>query len=63
MRNHPFVDGNKLVGREAALIVLEINESPIEATDDELVDLVLGTTCGKFSKQDIAAFFESHKKE
>jgi len=61
--NHPFVDGNKRVGLETALIFLEINDSPIEATDEALVDLVLGTTAGKFSKQDIAAFFESHKKQ
>ncbi len=61
--NHPFVDGNKRVGLEAALIFLEINDSPIEATDEELVDLVLGTTAGKFNKQDIATFFESHKKQ
>lgn len=61
--NHPFVDGNKPVGLEAALIFLEINDSPIEATDEELVDLVIGTTAGKYTKQDIAAFFESHKKQ
>jgi death-on-curing protein len=60
--NHPFVDGNKRVGLETALIFLEINNSPIEATDQELVDLVLGTISGNFSKQDIAAFLESHKK-
>lgn len=61
--NHPFVDGNKRVGLETALIFLEINDSPIEATDEELVDLVLGTTAGKFSKQDIAMFSESHRKQ
>jgi len=61
--NHPFVDGNKRVGLEAALIFFEINDSPIEATDEELVDLVLGTTAGKHTKQDIAAFFESHRKQ
>ena len=61
--NHPFVDGNKRIGLESALIFLEINDSPIDATDEELVDLVLGTTAGKFSKHDIAAFFESHKKQ
>lgn len=61
--NHPFVDGNKRVGLETALIFLMINNSPIEATDEELVDLVLGTTAGEISKQDIAAFFESHKTQ
>ncbi|TWU39348.1 type II toxin-antitoxin system death-on-curing family toxin [Novipirellula artificiosorum] len=58
--NHPFVDGNKRVGLEAALIFLEINEVAIEATDEELVQLVLDTTSSKVTKQDIANFFESH---
>lgn len=58
--NHPFVDGNKRVGLESALIFLEINEVAITATDEELVQLVLGTTSGKVTKQDIAKFFESH---
>ena len=61
--NHPFVDGNKRVGLETALVFLMINNSPIEATDEEFVDLVLGTTAGEISKQDIAAFFESHKTQ
>ena len=36
--NHPFIDGNKRVGLEAALIFLEINSVVVEAQDDELVD-------------------------
>ncbi|TWU35375.1 Toxin Doc [Novipirellula aureliae] len=58
--NHPFVDDNKRVGLEAALIFLEINEVAIEATDEELVQIVLDTTSSKVTKQDIAKFFESH---
>ena len=34
--NHPFVDGNKRVGLEVALIFLEINGVAVEASDDEL---------------------------
>jgi hypothetical protein len=34
----------------------------IEASDDELVDLVLGTTAGQFGKKEIALFFRSHRK-
>ena len=60
--NHPFVDGNKRVGLEAALIFLEINDESLIANDDELVDLVLKTTAGQIGKRQIAEFFRSHCK-
>ena len=55
--NHPFVDGNKRVGLEAALIFLEINNENLNASDEELVDLVLKTTAGQVGKREIAEFF------
>ena len=58
--NHPFVDGNKRVGLEAALIFLEINNENLNASDEELVDLVLKTTAGQIGKREIAVFFRSH---
>ena len=58
--NHPFVDGNKRVGLEAALIFLEINNENLKASDQELVDLVLKTTAGQIGKRQIAEFFRSH---
>ena len=58
--NHPFVDGNKRVGLEAALIFLEINNENLKASDHELVDLVLKTTAGQVGKREIAEFFRSH---
>jgi death-on-curing protein len=60
--NHPFVDGNKRVGLEASLIFLEINDVSFDASDDELVDLVLKTTDGQVGKAEIAQFFRSHHK-
>ncbi len=58
--NHPFVDGNKRVGLEAALIFLEINDESLIANDEELVDLVLKTTAGQIGKRQIAEFFRFH---
>jgi death-on-curing protein len=55
--NHPFVDGNKRVALEAALVFLELNGWSIEATDEALVDVVLGTIQGERTKSDIAEFF------
>ena len=58
--NHPFVDVNKRVGLEAALIFLEINNENLKASDQELVDLVLKTTAGQVGKREIAEFFRFH---
>ncbi|MFO0884299.1 MAG: type II toxin-antitoxin system death-on-curing family toxin [Pirellulales bacterium] len=58
--NHPFVDGNKRVGLEAALIFLEINDATLDASDEELVDLVLKTIAGELGKKDVAEFFRTH---
>ena len=58
--NHPFVDVNKRVGLEAALIFLEINNENLKASDQELIDLVLKTTAGQVGKREIAEFFRSH---
>ena len=60
VQNHPFIDGNKRVGLEAALLFLEINGVSVEATDDALVDLVLETAQGQKSKERIAGFLRSH---
>jgi death on curing protein len=57
--NHPFVDGNKRVGLEAALIFLEVNDQSLNASDEELVDLVLKTTMGQVGKPEIAEFFRT----
>jgi death-on-curing protein len=60
VQNHPFVDGNKRVGLEAALLFLEINGQSIDTDDDALIDLVLQTAQGQTTKQQIAAFFRIH---
>jgi death on curing protein len=36
VQNHPFIDGNKRVGLEAALLFLEINGVSVEASDEAL---------------------------
>jgi death on curing protein len=60
VRNHPFVDGNKRVGLESALLFLEVNGQSIEASDDELVDLVLRTAQGQVTKLEIATCLRDH---
>lgn len=60
VQNHPFIDANKRVGLETALLFLEINGLSIDASDELLVDLVLRTAQGQTSKPEIAEFFRSH---
>lgn len=60
VKNHPFIDGNKRVGLEAALLFLEINGHSTAATDEELVDLTLRVAQGLATKQEIRDFFRSH---
>ncbi len=57
-RNHPFLDGNKRTGLAAALIFLWLNDVEIEATEDELTDLVLGVAEGRIHKAEVAVFFQ-----
>ena len=59
-KNHPFVDGNKRVALAVALTFLGLNDVDIEATEDEIVDLVIGVVTGTMSKADEARFFETH---
>jgi death-on-curing protein len=62
VKNHPFVDGNKRAGLAASLAFLALNEVRISATDDELVELVLGVAESRRTKADVAVFFEAHRR-
>ena len=57
-KNRPFVDGNKRVALACALVFLRLGGVRVVATDDELVELVLGVVSGETSKADVAVFFE-----
>jgi len=59
VQNHPFIDGNKRIGLEAALIFLEINDYSLNVDDQQLIDLVLNTAQGQIQKSQIADFFRA----
>ena len=56
MKNHPFVDGNKRVGLACSIAFLRLNGIRVRATDDDLVDIVMGVAEGRRSKADVAVF-------
>ncbi len=60
VKNHPFVDGNKRVGLAVALAFLGLNDLRLEATEDEVVDLVLSTASSAIGKADVAVFIRTH---
>lgn len=60
VQNHPGVDGNKRIGLAAALVFLRLNGITVDATDDELVDLVLDVARGTADKTRVSAFLLQH---
>jgi len=60
VNNHPFVDGNKRAGAASALVFLEMNEAPLDATEDDLVDVVMSVASGTLEKTGVIEFFRAH---
>ena len=60
VRNHPFLDGNKRTALACALTFLWMNDTKVEAGEDELVALVLAVAEGRSTKADVAVFLGEH---
>ena len=56
IKNHPFVDGNKRSGLEAALLFLDLNGVRLPVGHDELYALVIGVADSSIEKDDAASF-------
>ena len=59
-QNHPFIDGNKRVGANAAITFLIMNNWELTFEEEELVALVLSVASGNLSKPRLIEIFESH---
>lgn len=59
-KNHAFVDGNKRVALASCLGFLGINGVEIDATEDEIVELVIGVATSAISKAELALFLKAH---
>lgn len=62
VENHPFADGNKRIGVHLTLLFLKINNENIEYSQAELIDFGLNIASGKMNKDDIKAWFLTHRK-
>jgi death-on-curing protein len=55
--NHPFVDGNKRVGAQAALVFLFVNECEVHVSSEELVEITLTVARGELDAESLAIWF------
>ena len=62
VRNHPFLDGNKRTGLACGLVFLRLNGVRIRASDDELVEIIVGGASSHRSKADVAVFLRSRRE-
>ncbi len=58
-QNHPFVDGNKRTGANAAVTFLYLNDWDMALDPDELVEIVLAVATGETGKEELVNTFES----
>lgn len=58
-QNHPFIDGNKRAGANAAIAFLLMNDWEPTFDEQELVDLVLAVASNGLSKHGLILKFES----
>ncbi len=63
VQNHPFIDGNKRTGAVAAIVFLILNGYKFDASEDELVEMVLGVARGELNKADIAVFINERVRK
>ena len=62
-QNHPFLDGNKRAGANAAITFLLMNGWEPDFDPDELVELVRAVASGATGKIALTAIFESRCRE
>ena len=59
-QNHPFIDGNKRTGANAAITFLLMNNWEPKFRQKELVEVVLSVASGRLTKPALVSIFESH---
>jgi death-on-curing protein len=59
-QNHPFVDGNKRVAFQAMYLFLGLNGFRIEASEEEVVLLILSLASGQLDEASLANWLRDH---
>ena len=60
VRDHVFEQGNKRIGLASAVIFLAVNGYKVNATNEELTDLVMKMATVGDSREVVEAFFDAH---
>lgn len=58
-QNHSFLDGNKRIGAQAAVVFLLINDWRLHVSEEQLIDMVLGVASGVIGKPELTITFET----
>ena len=61
MKNHPFVDGTKLIGAHTMLVFLALNEVVLNYKQDELSGLILSVSADKYNYKDTLQWLIDHE--
>jgi len=62
VRNHAFIDGNKRFALACAILFFKINHVSYSISEEEAVELTLGTASVNKDKSAVTAFFQKHLK-
>ena len=60
IKNHAFRDGNKRIGALVLLTLLELNGYPVNATNAEFADIIMGVAASEKNEEDLLNWVEAH---
>ena len=60
--NHPFLDGNKRAGANAAVTFLYVNNWSLDMDVPAFIDLVMAVACGTMGKAELTKVFEAQSR-
>ena len=61
--DHPFIDGNKRTAFVVMAVFLDINQVELEATEIDVVQIMLGIASGITIEQELSVWLENNSKE
>ncbi len=61
-KNHAYVDGNKRIAFQAMYAFLRLNGARLQATEPEVVTLMLNVATGALDEVGLAAWLREHVK-